>query len=116
MYHIVFFFLMIRRPPRSTLFPYTTLFRSARLLSDMADEVAADVLSDNYAQNAVLAGESASARGLLDAHQRYLRSLERSGRLDRAVESLPDDRALAERRRDGHGLTNPELCVLLAYR
>src|SRR2546429_7222122 len=28
----VFFFLMIRRPPRSTLFPYTTLFRSVRLL------------------------------------------------------------------------------------
>src|SRR6266571_5525092 len=27
--HLVFFFLMIRRPPRSTLFPYTTLFRSA---------------------------------------------------------------------------------------
>src|SRR6476660_10282293 len=26
----VFFFLMIRRPPRSTLFPYTTLFRSGR--------------------------------------------------------------------------------------
>src|SRR5215218_7263704 len=28
---LVFFFLMIRRPPRSTLFPYTTLFRSVRL-------------------------------------------------------------------------------------
>src|SRR5688572_31034504 len=28
---IYFFFLMIRRPPRSTLFPYTTLFRSQRL-------------------------------------------------------------------------------------
>src|SRR3712207_8382552 len=27
-----FFFLMIRRPPRSTLFPYTTLFRSRRVL------------------------------------------------------------------------------------
>src|SRR5690349_25019907 len=27
---IIFFFLMIRRPPRSTLFPYTTLFRSSR--------------------------------------------------------------------------------------
>src|SRR3712207_9120277 len=26
-----FFFLMIRRPPRSTLFPYTTLFRSVRI-------------------------------------------------------------------------------------
>src|SRR3712207_8217509 len=29
-----FFFLMIRRPPRSTLFPYTTLFRSAKVLID----------------------------------------------------------------------------------
>src|SRR5438552_5364420 len=28
--HFLFFFLMIRRPPRSTLFPYTTLFRSLR--------------------------------------------------------------------------------------
>src|SRR2546426_6689795 len=28
---IILFFLMIRRPPRSTLFPYTTLFRSRRL-------------------------------------------------------------------------------------
>src|SRR5687767_15988241 len=26
--HLFFFFLMLRRPPRSTLFPYTTLFRS----------------------------------------------------------------------------------------
>src|SRR2546426_4637397 len=30
MYESDFFFLMIRRPPRSTLFPYTTLFRSER--------------------------------------------------------------------------------------
>src|SRR3712207_8125034 len=29
---LCFFFLMIRRPPRSTLFPYTTLFRSRRAL------------------------------------------------------------------------------------
>src|SRR2546429_4015780 len=29
LYILFFFFLMIRRPPRSTLFPYTTLFRSA---------------------------------------------------------------------------------------
>src|SRR3712207_4681642 len=32
MFNIVFFFLMIRRPPRSTLFPYTTLFRSLAVL------------------------------------------------------------------------------------
>src|SRR2546430_2779745 len=30
MHSLIFFFLMIRRPPRSTLFPYTTLFRSHR--------------------------------------------------------------------------------------
>src|SRR5262245_66402044 len=36
---ILFFFLMIRRPPRSTLFPYTTLFRSvsARRLARRRD-------------------------------------------------------------------------------
>src|SRR2546425_13312401 len=34
--HIFFFFLMIRRPPRSTLFPYTTLFRS---LADTAGTI-----------------------------------------------------------------------------
>src|SRR3712207_9002685 len=32
--HKYFFFLMIRLPPRSTLFPYTTLFRSYRLRND----------------------------------------------------------------------------------
>src|SRR5579863_3364482 len=47
---LVFFFLMIRRPPRSTLFPYTTLFRSYnRLLAEgLWDELRAqgiDVLT-----------------------------------------------------------------------
>src|SRR2546421_6196815 len=32
---LFFFFLMIRRPPRSTLFPYTTLFRSAFARRDL---------------------------------------------------------------------------------
>src|SRR2546430_8466608 len=36
---IYFFFLMIRRPPRSTLFPYTTLFRSQVRLQHHADRV-----------------------------------------------------------------------------
>src|SRR6267378_7507486 len=33
---LVFFFLMIRRPPRSTLFPYTTLFRSPLPANEIA--------------------------------------------------------------------------------
>src|ERR1035438_8748382 len=40
--YAVFFFLMIRRPPRSTLFPYTTLFRSNRLMDWMLDEFKRD--------------------------------------------------------------------------
>src|SRR5258708_28170897 len=39
---LLFFFLMIRRPPRSTLFPYTTLFRSAPLASQARYRVTAD--------------------------------------------------------------------------
>src|SRR5437879_11089091 len=38
---VLFFFLMIRRPPRSTLFPYTTLFRS--LLRVFAQQVSGDL-------------------------------------------------------------------------
>src|SRR5215203_3839018 len=36
----IFFFLMIRRPPRSTLFPYTTLSRSRSLIQAQMVEVA----------------------------------------------------------------------------
>ncbi len=44
-----------------------------------------------------------------------MRALEKSGRLDRAIEFLPDDEALADRARLGLGLTRPELAVLLSY-
>src|SRR2546426_1064047 len=43
--HNAFFFLMIRRPPRSTLFPYTTLFRSNFVTSTTTDG------SGNYTLN-----------------------------------------------------------------
>src|SRR2546430_5074423 len=38
--HYAFFFLMIRRPPRSTLFPYTTFFRSRRSFFDFGHVLA----------------------------------------------------------------------------
>src|SRR2546430_11315185 len=38
-YLFLFFFLMIRRPPRSTLFPYTTLFRTLHYLEAMCELV-----------------------------------------------------------------------------
>src|SRR5258707_5684097 len=44
-----------------------------------------------------------------------MQSLEQRGLLDRAVEFLPDDVAIAERTRRGQPFTRPELAVLLAY-
>src|SRR2546422_4030448 len=41
---VSFFFLMIRRPPRSTLFPYTTLFRSAPVVGAAANNARAKPL------------------------------------------------------------------------
>src|SRR5262249_20022521 len=56
-------------------------------------------------------------RGLEDMgfEQRLMQLLERSGELDRAVEFLPDDIEVADRRRRSQALTRPELAVLLAY-
>src|SRR5258708_27004838 len=47
---LCFFFLMIRRPPRSTLFPYTTLFRSGAVEHHgmFADDVFQDVPNDGF--------------------------------------------------------------------
>jgi len=81
----------------------------------MTDEVAALVLRDNYEQNVALANAAAQAAPLLNVHARHMRRLEGEGHLDRAVEFLPSDRVIAERRRAGIGLVVPELAVLMAY-
>ena len=85
------------------------------LLGEMTDEVAALVLRDNYDQNVALGNARAQDHAMLSVHRRLLRDLERRGRLDRALEFLPDDAALDERDAAGLGLTSPELGVLLAY-
>jgi glutamate dehydrogenase len=85
------------------------------LLHEMTDEVARLVLRNNYQQT--LALSLAQRRGLEDLgfQQRLMQSLEQHGTLDRAVEFLPDDMTLTERRKRNQGLTRPELAVLLAY-
>jgi len=85
------------------------------ILTEMTDDVGRHVLKDNYDQS--LALSVARARGPLDLDSqcRYIRDLERRGKLDRAVEYLPDDESLRKRAQDGQGMTRPELAVLLAY-
>src|SRR5204862_5537960 len=85
------------------------------LLAAMTEDVAALVLRNNYLQP--LAISLAELRGLEDLGfaQRLMHTLETAGTLDRAVEFLPDDMEIAERRRRSQALTRPELAVLLAY-
>jgi glutamate dehydrogenase len=84
-------------------------------LAEMTDEVARLVLRNNYQQT--LALSLAQRRGLEDLgfQQRLMQLLEKRGHLDRAVEYLPDEIALAERRKRNLPLSRPELAVLLAY-
>jgi glutamate dehydrogenase len=85
------------------------------LLAEMTDEVARLVLRNNYQQS--LALSLAQRRGMEDFgfQQRLMLTLEQRGLLDRAVEYLPDEMALSDRRKRNVPLTRPELAVLLAY-
>ncbi len=88
--------------------------RSA-LLHSMTDEVAGQVLRNNYLQNVALAVARTQAAPLVEVHGRFIERLERTAGLDRAAEGLPDRDEIAERRRAGEGLVGPELAVLVAY-
>jgi glutamate dehydrogenase len=85
------------------------------LMGDITDEVAALVLRNNYQQT--LALSLAQRRGLEDLgfQQRMMQTLEARQILNRAVEFLPDDMEISDRRRRSQPLTRPELAVLLAY-
>jgi glutamate dehydrogenase len=89
------------------------------LLAKMTGEVGELVLKTNYHQTLAISLVEARAPQLLDEHARFMRALEGQGLLDRAVELLPSDDELAERRAAGagltQGLTRPEIAVLVAY-
>src|SRR2546430_9341073 len=62
---ILFFFLMIRRPPRSTLFPYTTLFRSL----DIGIELSASLIGANNVDSSIpISSTGMGARARPDSH------------------------------------------------
>ena len=85
------------------------------LLVRMTDDVARLVLADNYNQSLALSVAQRGGAWESDAYGRFMRTLEREGRLNRGVEGLPSDDNLRERANRNEGLTRPELAVLLAY-
>jgi glutamate dehydrogenase len=85
------------------------------LLAGMTEEVGQLVLRDNYQQTQALSNAIAQAAPMVDVHARYIRALEHAGKLNRELEFLPSEEALAERKSDGMGLSAPEFAILLAY-
>jgi glutamate dehydrogenase len=85
------------------------------LLARMTDDVAAQVLRNNYLQSQAISMLEAQSGRRSAELQNLIRTLERASELDRALEYLPDDESIAERRKQGLGFTRPELAVLLAY-
>ena len=85
------------------------------LLAEMTEAVGERVLRGSYTQTQALSLARAQAPAMLDVHDRLMRSFEQAGRLDRALEALPDADTIAERRTAGQGLAQPELAVILAY-
>ena len=92
-----------------------TLSERNRLLARMSEEVCALVLRNNYLQSEAISTLELQAKARLSEYQHLIRLLERSGGLNRALEFLPSDEEILERRKSGAGLTRPELSILLSY-
>ena len=85
------------------------------LLESMTDDVAALVLHNNYRQSQAISLAEFQAVDRSGEYRRFIRHFEDAGKLDRALEFIPSDEELAERRVQGKALTRPELSVLISY-
>jgi glutamate dehydrogenase len=86
-----------------------------QFLASMTEEVAANVLRNNYLQTLAISLAGMDGLDDLGFQQRLMQTLEKEGRLDRALETLPSDAAMSERSAAKAPLTRPELAVLLAH-
>ena len=86
-----------------------------KLLAKMTGEVGDLVLRDNYLQTQAITLVEAQDIELLDHQTRFMRFLERKGRLDRAIEFLPDEETLIDREKGSIGLTRPEISIIIPY-
>ena len=92
-----------------------TLKQRNALLASMTEDIARQVLRDNYEQNALLGNARAQEHAMLPVHRRLIHWLEDRGDLDPVLEFLPSDAEIERRHDTGLGLTSPEFSVLVAY-
>lgn len=84
------------------------------LLVSMTEEVSSLVLQDNIGQTRAISLAAFQASSI-DLHIRYIHALEQSGKLDRQLENIPDDKSLMDHKLLGKGLGLPSLSVLQCY-
>jgi glutamate dehydrogenase len=92
-----------------------TVKQRNKLLHDMTEEVGDLVIEDCYRQTHSLSITAKRGVNQMKEQVRFIQDLERAGKLDRALEFIPDDEEISDRIAKGNSLTRPELAVLLAY-
>jgi glutamate dehydrogenase len=92
-----------------------TVKQRNELLVEMTDAVADQVLYACYTQTQALSLALAQAAPMIDVHARLIRHLEQVAGLDRAIEFLPDEETISERKAAHQGLVSPEMAVVMAY-
>jgi glutamate dehydrogenase len=88
--------------------------RRDELLRRVSPEVVEQVLANNAAQAQAISVSHALGAAWLDKQVEVIRYAEDNDVLEHALESLPDEEAVAQRQATGLGLTRPEIAVLLA--
>lgn len=86
-----------------------------KLLEEMTDCVSDLVLENNYRQTQAISIAEMDSVKRLGELRRLISRLESDDKLDRALEFLPDEEALGERKSFNQGLVRPELSVLISY-
>lgn len=86
-----------------------------RRLELMTESVAEKVLKNNYRQTQAIALANIESVRRTEEYRRVIKYLESTGKLNRALEFLPDDDVLAERKAQQYGLAQSELSILISY-
>jgi glutamate dehydrogenase len=85
------------------------------LLEEMTEAVAEQVIAGSYSQTEALSLSAFQAATMIDVHGRLIRYLERVSGLNRELEYLPSQSEISVRKKEGRGLTSPELSVVMAF-
>ncbi|PLW82640.1 NAD-glutamate dehydrogenase [Kineobactrum sediminis] len=85
------------------------------LLEEMTDSIARLVLQNNYRQVQAISLAELQAEERNGEFRRFISTLEQTGKINRELEFIPSDQALADRKVQGKGLTRPELAILVSY-